>query len=92
MPTHSNYEPTNDFIERHGLYIDEAEIWVDLNNTAYWAVATKWISYSKETGEVHLVKRAMESADRFTDSQKVLFMGHLPDEAAIESVIKWTNW
>ena len=89
---HPHYTPSPEFLQRHGLHIDEAETWVDFNDTEYWAVATKWITCNKETGETRLIKREMRSADRFTDASKVLFIGCLPDEAALESVIKWTNW
>jgi hypothetical protein len=32
MKQHPFYEPTNEFIERHGLHIDEAETWVELSD------------------------------------------------------------
>jgi len=87
MKQHLFYEPTDEFIQRLGLHIEEAETWVELIDKESILEATRGIGFNKETGQVRL----WIAPSRYLSSE-LLFDGYLPDEAALEAVIKWTNW
>lgn len=76
-PAHPYYEPTAAFIQRHGLHIDEAEIWVELSGEG-----SRKIFYDKDDGEIILTD----------DFDIIVFQGHLPNEEALEQIIVYTNW
>lgn len=76
-PAHPYYEPTNAFIERHALRINEAEVWVYMSRED-----GARIDYNKDTGGIVL-------RDPYGD---VPFSGFLPDEQALENIIAYTKW
>lgn len=82
------YQPSNEFINRHNLCIDEQETWVDLDNAPSRDEATASIAFNKDTGLFHLYTIGRQRAF----DTECLFSGYLPDEAALEAVIKWTRW
>ena len=77
MKNHGYYEPTNGFIERHKLHIDEAETWVELSGEG-----SRKLLYDKEDGQISLID----------DFDIIVFQGYLPSEEALENVIAYTNW
>ncbi|MGI4873244.1 MAG: hypothetical protein ACRYFX_18945 [Janthinobacterium lividum] len=90
MPQHPYYEPSPKFIQRHGLHIDEAEMMAILwKNEPDYAEESggPGIDYHKGTGRIVLFHHNGDP-----ETTPILFDGYLPDEAALESVIKWTNW
>lgn len=87
MPQHPYYEPTNEFIERHGLHISEAETWAELTDAL--DSPTRSLHYNKETGAIILFEGEKGYINYHEDC---VFHGFLPDEAALESVIQWTSW
>lgn len=77
MRNHPHYEPSNAFIERHGLTIEETEVWVYLPRADGFR-----LDYNKETGCIVLRD----------ESGEVSFCGFVPTEEALEQVIAYTNW
>lgn len=89
MKSHSFYEPTDDFIERHGLHIDEQETWVSLTDNADWERVSKHIDFNKETGWLHIYFSKGAVPNR---AFGILFSGYLPDEEALCAVLGYVGW
>lgn len=87
MSQHPFYEPTNEFIERHNLTINEAETWVELAENV--SRPKRELHFNKETGLIILF---LADNGHINYHEYHVFTGYLPDEAALEAVIKYTRW
>ena len=84
---HLYYEPTDAFIDRYGLQVDEAETWVELYSPD--RNKRREMYYQKATGQIILFKYQPASSNKAED---VVFSGFVPDEQALENIIAYTGW
>lgn len=89
MATHPHYAPTEEFIARHALRIDEAETWVQLLDGTDRNNVTKHLLYNKETGQIVLGKK---DALWHLAPEETVFNGFVATEHELEQIIRYTRW
>ena len=86
-PAHPYYEPTDAFIDRYGLKVDEAETWVELYSQDI--NKKRELYYQKKTGQIIIFKYQQGSLNK---SEDCVFSGFVPNEQALENIIAYTGW
>lgn len=88
-PPHPHYVPTDAFVARHSLFVEEDERWVSLADTEDLLKQKRTLAFNKKYGQIALSKYIEICGQR---CEQVVFCGFLPDEVTLEAIIKYTNW